>query len=87
SRRDPVPAGREPSPLPVQLYDTDADIGETRNLAEEHPEIAAQLATAYEKHIANIEVNKRATATMIRPEGSISAELPGRAKKNRAKKN
>ena len=87
SRRDPVPAGREPSPLPVQLYDTDADISETRNLAEEHPEIAAQLATAYEKHIANVQANKRPTATMIRPEGSISADLPGRAKKTKAKKN
>ena len=54
---------------------------------EEHPEIAAQLATAYEKHIANVQANKRPTATMIRPEGSISADLPGRAKKNRAKKN
>ena len=87
SRRDPTPAGRKPSPLPVQLYDTDADIGETRNLAAEHPEIAARLATAYEKHIANIQANKRPTATMIRPEGSISADLPGRAKKNKGKKN
>ena len=87
SRRDPVPAGRKPSPLPTQLYDTDADLGETRNLAEEHPEVAARLATAYEKHIANIQANKRPTATMIRPEGSISADLPGRAKKNKGKKN
>ncbi|HBP81321.1 MAG TPA: hypothetical protein DD662_02310, partial [Planctomycetaceae bacterium] len=86
-RRDTIPAGRKPSPLPVQLYDTDADIGETRNLAEEHPEIVAQLATAYEQHVANIQANKRPTATMIRPEGAISADLPRRAKKTKAKKN
>ncbi|NBS26770.1 MAG: hypothetical protein EBS81_10740 [Gammaproteobacteria bacterium] len=80
SRRDPVPAGGKPSSLPTQLYDTEADIGETSNLAEEHPQIAARLATAYEKHVANIPANKRPTATMPQPEGSISAELPGSTK-------
>lgn len=87
SRRDATPRGRKLSPLPVQLYDTDADIGETTNLAEKHPQIVATLAKAYEQHVADIQANKRSTAIMIRPEGALSAELPGRAKKPRAKKN
>ncbi|GAF98161.1 unnamed protein product, partial [marine sediment metagenome] len=45
------------------------------------------LAKAYEQHVADIQANKRPTATMIRPEGALSAELPGRAKKPRAQKN
>ena len=87
SRRDAPPRGRKLSPLPVQLYDTDADIGETTNLAEKHPQIVATLAKAYEQHVADIQANKRPTAIMIRPEGALSAELPGRAKRPRAQKN
>ena len=79
-RRASIPKGRKPSPLPVQLYDTDNDVGETQNLADQHPELVAHLTEVYEKHVADIEANKRPTATMIRPDGAISADLPRRTK-------
>lgn len=83
SRHDFIPSGRKPSPLPVQLYDTDTDIGETKNLADKYPEIVEMLAKAYEQHVADIEANRRPTAAMLRPEGAISAELRGRRKRGK----
>ncbi|MEM7143848.1 MAG: sulfatase [Verrucomicrobiota bacterium] len=77
--------GREPSPLPVQLYDTEADVGEIVNLAEEHPEVVARLQAAYDAQVADIEANQRPVAEMVRPEGAISAERPG-GNKNKGKK-
>ena len=38
-----APIGRKPSPLPVQLYDTTSDIGETKNLAGDHPDVVKRL--------------------------------------------
>jgi arylsulfatase A-like enzyme len=50
---DPKPgtpaAGKLP---PVQLYDLAADIGETRNVQAEHPEIVARLTGLLEKYVA-----------------------------------
>ena len=37
----------------VQLYDLDADVRETKNLAASHPEVAAQLAELLDKTIRN----------------------------------
>jgi arylsulfatase A len=81
-RRDAV-IGREPSPHPVQLYDTVADIGETKNLAAEYPEVAKRLQKAYDAHVAEIEASRRPTAEMVRREGAPSPERPGTGKKKK----
>jgi len=70
-----------PSPEPVQLYDTVVDIGETTNLAAEYPAIVARLQEAYDTHVAEIEANRRPTAELVRPEGALSPERPGGPKK------
>ena len=80
------PVGRKPSPLPVQLYDTTSDIGETKNLADKYPEVVSKLQIAWEKHIAEIEANLRPTATMQRPEGAPSPARPGPIKKKKKNK-
>ncbi len=72
-----------PSPDPEQLYDTVADIGETKNLAAQHPEVIVRLQAAYDAHIAEIKSNRRPTAPLVRPEGAISPERPGGARKKR----
>ncbi|MEM7202954.1 MAG: arylsulfatase [Planctomycetota bacterium] len=36
---------RQAPAAPLELYDLDADVGETRDVAAEHPEVAARLAT------------------------------------------
>ncbi|MFV1994581.1 MAG: sulfatase [Verrucomicrobiales bacterium] len=83
-RRDStVPGGRPPSPLPVQLYDTVADISENTNLATQYPEVAARLGKAYQAHVAMIEADRRPTARMVRPEGAPSAQRPGGPKKQK----
>ena len=64
-----------PSPEPVQLYDTLADIGETKNLAAAHPEVVRKLQTAYDAHVADITATKRPTAVMPRPKDAITANL------------
>jgi arylsulfatase A len=47
----PRPGQHDTSKLPlVQLYDLDADVGETRNLQAEHPEIVQRLAALMEKY-------------------------------------
>lgn len=48
--KDPA-ATRQGLP-PVQLYDVTADIGETRNLQAEHPEIVERLTRLLEKYVA-----------------------------------
>ena len=82
-RGNPV---QNPSSSPVQLYDTVADIGEKNNVAEAHPEIVEKLHTAYKKHVAEIEANRRQTAEMIRPEGAHAPGRPGGPKKPKKKK-
>lgn len=74
-------AGREPSPLPVQLYDTVADIGETKNLADRYPEVLERLRAAYDAHVAEIEAHRRPTAPLMRPDRAPSAERPGQGRK------
>jgi arylsulfatase A-like enzyme len=64
---------------PVQLYNTRADIGETTNVAAEHPEIVQRLQAAYEAQVADIEQKRRPTAKLLRPPGSLS---PARPKRN-----
>ncbi len=76
----------KPSPDPVQLYDTRADIGETTNLAARHPEIVKRLHAAYVAHVAEIKANRRPTAGLVRPANARSPERPGGARKKPAKK-
>lgn len=49
----PRPGSAEARKLPpVQLYDLSADIGETTNLQDKHPEVVAQLRRLLEKYVA-----------------------------------
>ncbi len=66
----------DPSAPPVQLYDTLADIGETKNLAAEFPEAVERLQAAYNAHVADINATRRPTAEMPRPAGAVSATRP-----------
>jgi arylsulfatase A len=76
----------EPSPDPVQLYDTVSDIGERKNVAAKHPEIVTRLHVAYDRHVADLAANSRPVANLIRPTGAKSPQRPGGVKKRRAKK-
>ncbi len=78
-RRD-APKGK-PSPGPVQLYDTVADIGERNNLAADNPDLVKELKAAYDAHVAEIKSNRRPTAKMTRPDGASSANRPATNKK------
>ena len=71
---------------PVQLYDTVADIGETKNLAAKHPEVVKRLQAAYDAHLAEIKANQRPTAELKRPEGAHPSTRPGGQRKKPAKK-
>tara|TARA_R110002096_G_scaffold83431_8_gene193460 strand:+ start:2525 stop:3970 length:1446 start_codon:yes stop_codon:yes gene_type:complete len=73
----------EPSTDPVQLYDTVADIGERTNLAAKQPEVVERLQKVYDKHVVKMEANSRPVAAMIRPDGALSPERPGGAKKKK----
>jgi len=48
-KKKAVPAAALP---PVQLYDLSTDIGETKNLQAEHPEIVERLSKLLEKYVA-----------------------------------
>ena len=48
----------EPGPMPA-LYDLSEDIGETTNLADQHPEIVAELKALLEAHAADLQANAR----------------------------
>jgi arylsulfatase A len=74
------------SDLPVQLYNTQVDIGETQNLAAKYPEVVERLQKAYTTHVAEINANQRPTAALQRPAGKAGSERPGGAKKKPAKK-
>ena len=51
---DPKPGSKEAKGLPdTQLYDLDAEIGETKNLQAQHPEVVARLTKLLEQIIAN----------------------------------
>ena len=69
-------ASKSPSTSPVQLYDISSDIGETRNVADDHPQIVERLQEVFETHIAEIKANRRPAATMPRPLGAHSPSRP-----------
>ncbi|MBI1246797.1 sulfatase-like hydrolase/transferase [bacterium] len=71
-----------PSDYPVQLYDTEADISETTNVAEKYPEVVKRLQKAYDDHVAELKANNRPTAQLQRPK---SAEEPTKPNNKKAK--
>jgi arylsulfatase A-like enzyme len=75
-RRRNAAVKRKPVSDPVQLYDVVADIGETKNIAAEHPEIVAELQAAYDAHVKEIQANKRPAAEMTRTPGAFPATRP-----------
>lgn len=75
-----APKGRAPSDEPVQLYDIVADIGETTNLAAQHPELCEQLQKMFEDHVADIKATRRPTAPLIRPQDASPPNNPNRKK-------
>ena len=72
-----------PSPEPVQLYDTVDDIGETKNLASQYPNVVKQMQIAYDSHLVEIKANKRPTQEMKRPANKASATRPFIKKKKK----
>jgi len=51
---DPVPGSPEESGLPsIQLYDLDSDVGETRNLVDQYPEITRELMQLLKSYMEN----------------------------------
>ena len=75
-RRPGGPSSKSKAGPPVQLYDTVADVGETRDVAAERPGVVAELRAAYDRHVAEIEANRRPTAPLRRPPGSPPADRP-----------
>lgn len=71
-----APTGRPPSPQLVQLYDLSKDIGETQNVADKHPDVCEVMQELYDDLIRDIEVNRRPTATLIRPASAKPAKRP-----------
>jgi hypothetical protein len=50
----PVPGSPEEAGLPpIQLYDLDSDVGETRNLVNEYPEVSSELMQLLKSYIEN----------------------------------
>jgi arylsulfatase A len=87
-QRNAAPAkGRALSTFPVQLYDTVDDIGETTNLAANHPDIVKRLQAAYDAHVADIQSSRRPTARLIRRAGAPSSARPVTPRKRNAAKN
>jgi arylsulfatase A-like enzyme len=58
-RRRDQPAPPRPKGPPVQLYDLSADVAETSNVAEEHPEVVAQLQELVDAHKEDLRKNRR----------------------------
>ena len=53
--------------LSAELYDLAADIGETTNLAEKHPEVVARLQKLAETHAAEMAKNSRPVGKLAQP--------------------
>ena len=74
---------KNPSPDPVQLYDTQADIGETKNLAIKYPAIVRRMQAAYDAHVSKIKASKRPNQEMKRSTSKPSADRPNTTKKKK----
>jgi len=59
-RRRPKDAPKEPPKgPPVQLFDLSADLSETTNVAEQHPDVVARLRALVEAHREDLRENRR----------------------------
>jgi hypothetical protein len=58
----PVPRIRMPAPEPLELYDLEADPGETHDLAAEHPDRVARMQAALENWFERVEADRRTIA-------------------------
>lgn len=76
-----APVGREPSPEPVQLYDTSTDISENVNLAASHPDVCERLQQLFDAHQADIQASRRVAADLVRPAGAKPPVRPNQKKK------
>ncbi|MDD7985523.1 sulfatase [Lentisphaera marina] len=59
AKKRPLKKSDPRSKAPVQLYELSADVSEKVNLAEEYPEVVAQLQKAYDELKSDIEKNAR----------------------------
>ena len=81
---DPKPGSREAGNLPsVQLYDLATDVGESRNVAEAHPEIVERLTRLLEKYV---EEGRSTPGPRQQNTGAVSLRRqPAKPKKGAAK--
>lgn len=77
---------KNPSDFPVQLYDLSEDIGETKNVAESHPDVVKQLQAVFEQHVAGITADQRSAAKMIRRSDAPPASKPPKTNNSSKKK-
>ncbi|MGF1580251.1 MAG: sulfatase [Gemmataceae bacterium] len=59
--------GKKPAPVKrpkVQLYDLSTDLSETKNVAEQHPQVVRRLHAAFVAHRMDIRKNKRPAGTV-----------------------
>ena len=61
------PHGRRKAPLETELFDLHADIGESKNLAEEHPDVVQRLRAMMVRFDASLRANSR-------PPGRVAEE-------------
>ncbi len=66
---------------PVQLYDTVADISESRNIAAAHPEVVAKMQATWDAHVKELTANTRPAAEMPRPANLPISDRPERRRK------
>ena len=53
-----------PGPPTVELFDLEADLGESKNLADQHPDVVARLKTLMQAHLEDLQRHSR-------PEGQV----------------
>jgi len=75
---------KKPTTPPPWLYDLETDVGETRNLAAEHPEIVTRLRRLLEETDARLEREMRPAAVAPEASGEPATRGPGNAKRKKA---
>ncbi len=58
--KDGEPAGQIDASIGLSLYNIEKDIGETKNLADQHPDIVQKLKTLADAHLKDLAENSRA---------------------------
>jgi hypothetical protein len=67
--------GTKTAPAPLELYDVRNDVGETREVSKEHPEVVAQLTAMAERARAELG-DDAATGKGQRAAGTVSDPKP-----------